>query len=296
MMSNFLDWETIAEKLSPVVHRRLRNGISVPVILLFVMLLGSVSGFGFYIKSTILAKHIPWLDADAQFSELHSLQVTNKWLKRSFIHLMEEEIVLLDSGVEDLNNKSRTIENLLDSVGVDLQFQAGTENSGGPFASPGETVQEELILRSDQYLDAILNVPLGIPVSGRITSKFGRRIDPINGKAAYHRGLDIRGRMGSEIRTTADGIVIAQNYDKIRGKYIKIDHDNGFVTKYAHLKKSLVQEGDVVERGQVIGLVGNSGRSTGPHLHYEIHYDNKIVNPTRFVKIDKHLTTTRKKQ
>ena len=295
-MGNHLDWKTIAEKRSAGVIYRLREEISVPVILLFVMLLGFLSGFGFYLKSTVLAKHLTWLDADAQFSELQSLQMSNKWLKRSFINLMEEEIELLDSAVAELNNKSRTIENLLDSVGVDMQFQGGTENSGGPFANPGETGQEELILNTDQYLDAILNVPIGIPVPGRITSKFGRRIDPLNGKPAYHRGLDIRGRLGSEVRATANGIVINQEYDSIRGRYIVLDHGNGFVTKYAHLKKSLVREGDVVEKGQAIGLVGNSGRSTGPHVHYEILYENKIVNPTKFVKIDKHLNTSRKKQ
>ena len=295
-MDNHLDCKPIAKRRLPLGKYRLLGNISVPVVLLFVLLLCFLSGFGFYLKNTVLAKHLSWLDADAQFSELQSLKESNKWLKRSFINLTEEEIALLDSAVQDLYNKSKTIETLLDSVGVDMQFQVGSENSGGPFASLTETDQDELILRKDQYLDAILNVPLGVPSVGKITSKFGRRIDPINGKPAYHWGLDIRGRLGSEVTATANGIVIAQKYDRIRGRHIMLDHGNGFVTKYAHLKKSLVQEGDTVEKGQVIGLVGNSGRSTGPHVHYEILYENKIVNPTRFVKIEKHLNTTRKNQ
>ena len=86
-----------------------------------------------------------------------------------------------------------------------------------------------------------------------------------------------------------------QNYDKLRGRYIVLDHGNGFRTKYAHLKKGLVQKGDLVKRGQVIGLVGNSGRSTGPHVHYEIQYNDKIVNPTRFVRIAKYLKRANKK-
>ena len=295
-MDNHLDCKPIAKRRLPLGNYRLLGNISVPVVLLFVLLLCFLSGFGFYLKNTVLAKHLSWLDADAQFSELQSLKESNMWLKRSFINLMEEEIVLLDTAVADLYNKSKTIETLLDSVGVDMQFQDGSENSGGPFASPTETGQDELILRTDQYLDAILNVPLGVPVAGKITSKFGRRFDPINGKPAYHRGLDIRGRLGAEVRATANGIVITQTYDKIRGRHIMLDHGNGFVTKYSHLKKSLVQEGDTVENGQVIGLVGSSGRSTGPHVHYEIYYENKIVNPTRFTKIDKHLNTTLKNQ
>jgi len=293
MTGNHFDWLTFVKRRVEVGNSRSQGNMFIPVVLLFVLLLGSLSGFGFYIKSIPLAQHFFWLDADVQFSALQSLKMSNNELKGSIATLQREKAVLLDNAVADLNNKSKTIESLLGSIGVDLQFQPGSENSGGPFASPGETNGDELVLRADQYLDAILNVPLGAPVPGKITSKFGRRIDPINGKPAYHKGIDIRGRMGSEVKATANGIVITQKYDRIRGRYVMLDHGNGFVTKYAHLKRSLVQEGDSVEKHQVIGLVGNSGRSTGPHLHYEIHYENKTVNPTRFVRIAKHLNATR---
>jgi murein DD-endopeptidase MepM/ murein hydrolase activator NlpD len=102
--------------------------------------------------------------------------------------------------------------------------------------------------------------------------------------------------MGSDVKATADGAVTVQNYDKIRGRYVVLDHGNGFKTKYAHLKKSLVKNGDIVKRGQVIGLVGSSGRSTGPHVHYEIHYDDKVVNPTKFVRIAKYLDKEKEKK
>jgi murein DD-endopeptidase MepM/ murein hydrolase activator NlpD len=293
MMGNHFDWVTFVKRRVEVGNYRAQGNMSKPVVLLFVLLLGSLSGFGFYVKSTPLANHFSWLDADVQFSELQSLKMSNKELKDSIATLRKENAVLLDNAVADLNNKSKTIESLLDSVGLDIQFQAGSENSGGPFTSSAETRGDEPVLSADQYLDAILNVPLGAPAPGKVTSKFGRRIDPINGKPAYHQGLDIRGRLGSEVKATASGIVITQKYDRVRGRYVMLDHGNGFVTKYAHLKRSLVQEGDSVEKNQVIGLVGNSGRSTGPHLHYEIHYENKTVNPTRFVRIAKHLNATR---
>jgi murein DD-endopeptidase MepM/ murein hydrolase activator NlpD len=156
--------------------------------------------------------------------------------------------------------------------------------------------REDLILQTDRYLDTLQNVPLGAPVPGVLTSRFGQRIDPINGESAYHRGVDIRGRMGSDVKATADANVLVQGYDKWSGRYIVLDHGNGFKTKYAHLKKSLVQKGDIVQRGQVIGLVGNTGRSTGPHVHYEISYDDKIVNPTKFVRIAKYLKKGKEKK
>jgi len=292
MMVNHFYWKTIVKRWVQPGNSRLHEIISFHVILLFVLLLGYLSGLGIYLKNTALAQHVVWLDADARNSELKALRMSNKGLKNRIFILQEEKAVLLDNAVADLNKKSRTIESLLDSVGVDLQFQLDSENSGGPFASPAETGQDELVLPVDQYLNAILNVPLGAPAPGVITSKFGRRIDPINGKPAYHRGVDIRGRLGSEVKATASGVVITQDYDKIRGRHLALDHGNGFVTKYAHLKKSLVLEGETVEKGQVIGLVGTSGRSTGPHVHYEIYYENKIVNPTRFVRIPKNLNMT----
>ncbi|NOR26105.1 MAG: peptidoglycan DD-metalloendopeptidase family protein, partial [Desulforhopalus sp.] len=145
------------------------------------------------------------------------------------------------------------------------------------------------------YLATVQNVPVGVPVPGVLTSRFGWRSDPINGKRAYHRGVDIRGQMGTEVKATADGKIIRQRYDKGDGHFVLIDHGNGFRTKFAHLQKSLVKKDDQVTRGQVIGLVGNSGRSTGPHVHYEIHYDDKIVNPTRFVRINRYLKRYLKK-
>jgi len=274
-----------------------RKSISVPVVLLFVLILGTLAGIGFLMKSMMLQDLVTSPKAENSLAaELRTLRMSNEWLKNRVSVLQEEKAVLLDSAVADLSQKSQVIESILNSVGVDIEIQVSNENSGGPFTSSSAGPPDELILRTEQYLDTILNVPLGAPVPGVITSRFGRRIDPINGKPAYHRGVDIRGRMGTDVKATADATVITQNYDKVKGRYIELDHGNGFLTRYAHLKKSLVQKGDAVKRGQVIGLVGNSGRSTGPHVHYEIHYDNKIVNPTRFVRIAKYLAKDNKKK
>lgn len=273
-----------------------RKNTKVSVFLLFFLSLGTLAGIGFFLKSVLLHNQITRLEAEnAQLVDLQALRMSNEWLKNRVSVLQEEKALLLDSAVADLNKKSMIIETLLSSVGVDIQVQVSNENSGGPFLSSAVGERDGQVLRADRYLDTIQNVPLGAPVPGVITSRFGKRIDPINGKSGYHQGIDIRGRMGSDVKATAEGIVISQNYDKNSGRYIHIDHGNGFITKYAHLKKSLVQKGNTVERGQVIGLVGNTGRSTGPHVHYEIHYDDKIVNPTKYVRINKYFKRYMKK-
>jgi murein DD-endopeptidase MepM/ murein hydrolase activator NlpD len=282
--------QTSTDSSKSIFGLRLQKCVPVPVVLLIVLLLGTLAGIGFFMKSMLLQDLVASLQAEhMQSSELRTLRMSNEWLKNRVAVLQEEKAALLDNAVADLSQKSKIIESILESVGVDIEIQVSNENSGGPFTSSSGGPPDELILRTERYLDTILNVPLGAPVPGVLTSRFGKRIDPINGKPAYHRGVDIRGKMGSKIKATADGTVKIQNYDKVKGRYIELDHGNGFITRYAHLKKSLVKAGDVVKRGQVIGLVGNSGRSTGPHVHYEIHYDNKIVNPTKFVRIAKYL-------
>jgi murein DD-endopeptidase MepM/ murein hydrolase activator NlpD len=276
---------------------RLKENISLPVSLLLIFALGAFSsGIGFYTKSLALEKQLAGLEANMQFTELQSLRMSNEWLKNRVAVLQEERAVLLETAVADLDKKSRIIESILSSVGVDIKVEVSNKNSGGLFTGSVGDTGDELILRTDQYLETIQDVPLGAPVPGVLTSRFGWRNDPINGKRAYHRGVDIRGKKGSDVKATANGIVKTENYDRGNGRYILVDHGNGFVTKYAHMKKSLVEKGDTIARGQVIGLVGSTGRSTGPHVHYEIHYDDKIVNPTRFVRIAKYLNRSKKKK
>ena len=297
MKSTLCKRQTGTDKSKSMPGLRLPESISVSVVLLFIFFLGTLAGLGFFLKNMIMQEQFAKLEAEnVQLTELQTLRMSNEWLKNRVAVLQEEKAVLLDSAVADLSEKSRIIESILSSVGVDIQVQLSNKNSGGPFTSSSGGTRDELILRTERYLDAIQNVPLGAPVPGVLTSKFGRRIDPINGKSAYHRGLDIRGRMGSDVKATASGTVAIQNYDKNNGRYVVLEHGNGFRTKYAHLKKSLVQKGDTVERGQVVGLLGSSGRSTGPHVHYEIHYDDKIVNPSRFVRVAKYLNKGQKKK
>jgi len=109
----------------------------------------------------------------------------------------------------------------------------------------------------------------------------------LNKKSAFHTGVDLRGKRGEKIKATADGVVKKACKNGGYGNYVLIDHGNGYTTSFSHMQKYLVHRGDRVKRGQVIGLVGSTGRSTGPHLHYEVALDGKTINPYNFVKIAK---------
>lgn len=123
------------------------------------------------------------------------------------------------------------------------------------------------------------------PVEGRITGAFGEREDPFNGEGAFHRGIDISTGFGTPVHAPADGVVTFANQENGYGRLIQIEHAQGITTRYGHLSSFAVNEGQHVTRGQIIGYVGMSGRSTGPHLHYEVWVHNSPVNPYKFLRI-----------
>ena len=127
-------------------------------------------------------------------------------------------------------------------------------------------------------------LPLGKPVNSRITSNYGTRKDPFTGKPKKHRGIDFAGKIGTELMAVAPGRIVSAGERVGYGTTVEIDHGLGFTTLYAHLSQILVSRGDWVRPGTVIGLAGSSGRSTGPHLHYEIRYKGAPFDPTKFVK------------
>ena len=130
-------------------------------------------------------------------------------------------------------------------------------------------------------------LPLGKPVKSRITSNYGTRNDPFTGKPKKHRGIDFAGKIGTELMAVAPGRVVSAGERVGYGTTVEIDHGLGFTTLYAHLSQINVSRGDWVRPGTVIGLAGSSGRSTGPHLHYEIRYKGAPFDPTKFVQGEK---------
>lgn len=150
---------------------------------------------------------------------------------------------------------------------------------------------EEIGSFYEAYLKKMIKLvgftPMGYPHKGGISSTFGHRENPFTGTSIEkHKGLDIKGNYGELIKTTANGNV---KFASRRGGYcncIIIDHGNGFETVYGHLSKISVKKGQQVIAGQVIGKIGSTGRSTGPHLHYEIHRNGKIVNPKLYLNLE----------
>ena len=122
------------------------------------------------------------------------------------------------------------------------------------------------------------------PVEGRITGAFGERIDPFNGEGAFHRGVDISSQYGTRVLAPADGVVHYADFINGYGRAIIVDHGQGITTLYGHLSGFGVTPGQLVHRGDTLGYVGVSGRSTGPHLHYEVRIFNTPVNPYKYLR------------
>jgi murein DD-endopeptidase MepM/ murein hydrolase activator NlpD len=168
---------------------------------------------------------------------------------------------------------------------------------GGPFipaeVDPNAPAFDQTVTRVSRDVSAAERLkalmpfmPVRMPLLGdaSITSPFGYRADPFLGRLALHPGVDLSEAWGAEIHATAAGRVTHAGPMGGYGIMVEIDHGNGLVTRYAHLSKALVEEGDSVQQGTVLGKMGSSGRSTGPHLHYEVRVDGEPVDPERYLR------------
>ena len=127
--------------------------------------------------------------------------------------------------------------------------------------------------------------PSGLPAEkGWLSSAYGRRIDPFSGDAAWHNGVDIAGKFGSNVLSVAAGVVTYSGSRSGYGNLVEITHDNGFVTRYGHNSELLVKLGEIVKKGQIISLMGTSGRSTGPHVHFEVYKHGRAVDPASYIR------------
>jgi len=181
---------------------------------------------------------------------------------------------------------------------------ASAAGKGGPFVPAGEGALERmqaLVAQLDETTDlhtdlftyyesrlqesrlSALLVPSAAPVIGPVGSGFGFRTDPFNGRAALHTGLDFPAEIGTPILAAAGGMVITREWHAGYGHVLEIDHGNGLVTRYAHCSSIEVDVGALVKRGQLVAKVGNSGRSTGSHLHFEVLVDGAPQDPARFL-------------
>lgn len=147
-----------------------------------------------------------------------------------------------------------------------------------------EEVRQQDLLRALRENKGILTAMPSIwPVTGFVSSSFGQRNSPFGRGGQFHKGLDISNRIGTPVVAPAEGTVIMAGLDGAYGNSVEIEHGGGIVTKYAHLQKSVVKSGQYVKRGETLGYIGMTGRTTGPHLHYEVRLNGVPVNPMRYI-------------
>lgn len=169
------------------------------------------------------------------------------------------------------------------------------DSNAGDFLASFDSLSKELDDREQKLgvLESLLMTrnlqsqvhPDGFPVEkGWLSSYFGARSDPFTGRRAHHDGVDIAGKLGSNILAIASGVVTWSGDKSGYGNLVEVNHGNGYVTRYGHNQKNLVKVGDTVKKGDVLALMGSSGRSTGPHLHLEVVRDGRAVDPIMYVR------------
>ncbi len=251
------------------------------------------------------------LDMQLTKEENKQLSKRNKDLEQSMNMIYEADSKLTESIASITQNNINAIEKDLRKIGGTLTSLGLNQNTlikrakkadfaylGGRFTSTNldkiENIDEKYLKLAEeidlwkglQRTKTIL--PVGNPIKDPyITSKYGSREHPINGKITIHKGIDFAGHIGTPLYAVAPGKVVRAGTESGYGKVVEIDHGLGFSTLYGHLSEIRVKKGDFVETKDVIGLGGNTGRSTGPHLHYEIRYNNAPFNPYTFVSAEK---------
>ncbi len=232
---------------------------------------------------------------DSEHLERQAAASTNKSTDMSnAVPVPMDSSLIPASLVTDMSNKNVSDCNApetSDELTVKKDSHLRLENQGGPFipadSSSFNDVDRELLANVDRLVllhDIVEQLPLRQPVLGaQVTGPFGKRIDPLNGRWAIHPGIDLAGPVDAHILSASAGKVVSAGRRIAYGNMVDIDHGFGIITRYAHMSKILVHEGQLVHKGQQIGVQGSTGRSTGPHLHYEVRINDRPVNPAKFL-------------
>ena len=218
---------------------------------------------------------------------------------------MERQVEAMKAEVEVIKEVAQKRYQLtaqeVQKLGIDPQRFTGT---GGPFEAvqpikAGDARFKQLFMswkKLDQIEQGTIAIPSEQPVKGSaLTSGFGVRSDPFRGRAAMHAGIDLAGPLGTPIYATADAIVGRAEWSGGYGNLVELEHGRGIQTRYGHLTRSTVQPGQRVKRGDLVGYMGSTGRSTGSHLHYEVRIDGKAVNPVPFMQSNDYLLAVQRR-
>ncbi len=212
---------------------------------------------------------------------------------------LQARLIRLDALGERVLNVAKLDENEFDFSQPPAMGGPVIDDQGEPYGPPDfiqvldqlaqqiEDREQQLDIMAGLLVNRQLQDELSVAgtpvVKGWMSSKYGNRTDPFNGRRAWHNGVDFAGKLGSEIVAVASGVVTWADKRSGYGLMVEINHGGGYVTRYAHCKENLVGVGEVVKKGQAIALMGSSGRSTGPHVHFEVYKNGKPENPAAYI-------------
>lgn len=250
------------------------------------------------LSEAVLQRDIAASERDELKRQMNEMEDIIDELKEAEKEVLEKVSQISSKEVNKIKSAFKEINVPLKRQGLYFNPQANRKNGKGGLFEPAKTpkLRDKEISQKiteiyqdvddlEYYREIVQYVPLGKPVwSYWLTSSFGGRADPFNKKQARHKGVDLASRTGNKIKTMAKGKVTRAEYAGGYGNLVEVDHGNGFKTKYAHMNKIYVKKGQYVEAQDVVGEVGNTGRSTGPHLHYEVLYRGVPVDPMPFMK------------
>lgn len=275
--------------------------------LFFVGMASLVTGITLILGLLIFGKWPDFFDAaelDAKIEQQHET-VLSLYDRLNEIHQRIEHLTIRERRIGEIIDPSRSLRKSLSGLGgtdpwvSPSRFWSSPEITIPLFMSHVDRViqaEHVLLVEREKNLYQLVNVlesqkrrwlriPSIPPLKGRETSGFGWRISPFGGGQEFHPGIDIAGKVGTPVLATAGGTVIWSGWDGGFGRTVKIRHVDGIVSLFGHLSQSFVHIGEEVHRGQIVAALGNTGLSTGPHLHYEILVHQKPVNPKRYFLI-----------
>ncbi|RWH76575.1 MAG: M23 family metallopeptidase [Mesorhizobium sp.] len=215
-------------------------------------------------------------------------------INESLKAIESQQLTRITTLADNAYRNADAISQAIEAAGLPVDSDFGKSDAGGPLIPlDSSTTFDSKVRELDEALDALdrlkteaRRLPLANPAPGRsVTSPFGVRTDPLLGTAALHSGMDFRAPTGMPAKVTAPGVVVKAGWNGGYGRLVEVDHGNGFATRYGHLSKINVTVGKRLNAGDVIGKTGSSGRSTGPHLHYEIRHNGEAIDPLRFLRV-----------
>lgn len=256
-----------------IPHDNVRSlNLKVPSVGIFLSLL--LSALGIYYVGSIAVKGLEYQSMEEKVNyyskQFYEWNATISSLKKA-----EEDFHRLFS----LKSKEQVLESVDTSFSGSVDIQMLMQELQKSVEAVDE-IKDYLRTQKDVYLAT----PTGYPVPGNISSRYGKRENPFSGENGFHSGIDISASPGTPIRATAEGVVSHSGWTTNSGNVVVLEHGCGFSTIYAHNKKNAVKVGQKVKRGDTIGYVGSTGKSTGPHVHYEVWKNRRNVNPQNFLR------------